>query len=49
MVLITVSCKASNHIEDSVNKFDRRDVLFGLGGLYGVATLSGNDIGLAAD
>uniref|UniRef100_A0A0A0LV27 Tyrosinase copper-binding domain-containing protein n=1 Tax=Cucumis sativus TaxID=3659 RepID=A0A0A0LV27_CUCSA len=44
-----VSCKASNHIEDSVNKFDRRDVLFGLGGLYGVATLSGNDIGLAAD
>ncbi|XP_050935854.1 polyphenol oxidase latent form, chloroplastic-like [Cucumis melo] len=44
-----VSCKASNNGEDSVNKFDRRDMLFGLGNLYGVATLSGKDIALADD
>lgn len=33
----------------SVNKFDRRDVLFGLGGLYGVASLSGGDRFALAD
>ncbi|KAE8731002.1 Polyphenol oxidase [Hibiscus syriacus] len=33
-----VSCKATNG--DNQNKFDRRDVLLGLGGLYGAATLN---------
>lgn len=34
---------------DSQIKFDRRDVLFGLGGLYGVTTLGSNKFALAAD
>ncbi|KAK8489026.1 hypothetical protein V6N13_130284 [Hibiscus sabdariffa] len=33
-----VSCKVTN--DDHQNKFDRRDVLLGLSGLYGVATLN---------
>ncbi|XP_022994369.1 polyphenol oxidase, chloroplastic-like [Cucurbita maxima] len=33
-----VPCRASNG--DSTSKFDRRDVLFGLGGLYGAAALT---------
>ncbi|KAK8335916.1 hypothetical protein V6Z11_A09G088300 [Gossypium hirsutum] len=33
-----VSCKATNG--DDQNKFDRRDILLGLGGLYGVSSLN---------
>ncbi|KAA0056962.1 polyphenol oxidase I [Cucumis melo var. makuwa] len=44
VVVNYVSCKAasSNNGEDSVSKFDRREVLFGLGGLYGVVTATGS-------
>lgn len=35
-----VSCKAKNGDHQNLNKIDRRDVLIGLGGLYGAASLS---------
>ncbi|KAJ0081628.1 hypothetical protein Patl1_10812 [Pistacia atlantica] len=54
----SVSCKAINGDQNpipsskdgvtSVNKFDRRDVLLGLGGLYGVANLSSDPFALAS-
>ncbi|XP_031259981.1 polyphenol oxidase, chloroplastic-like [Pistacia vera] len=54
----SVSCTATNGDQNpipsskdgvtSVNKFDRRDVLLGLGGLYGVANLSSDPFALAS-
>ncbi|KMT04307.1 hypothetical protein BVRB_8g183820 [Beta vulgaris subsp. vulgaris] len=43
-----ISCKAANN--DESNKFDRRNLLIGLGGLYGAATtVTGANATLAAD
>src|SRR5574340_436864 len=44
-----VSCTASNGGQDPSpdNKFDRRDMLVGLGGLYGASTLSSNSLAFA--
>ncbi|XVF87526.1 hypothetical protein PTKIN_Ptkin18bG0127200 [Pterospermum kingtungense] len=43
-----VSCKATNNGDQNLNKFDRRDVLIGLGGLYGAASLSHDPFAMAA-
>ncbi|OMO76491.1 Tyrosinase [Corchorus capsularis] len=52
---VAVSCKATNNgnqqnptpskknAESALNRFDRRDVLIGLGGLYGATNLAGGD------
>ncbi|XWS15711.1 hypothetical protein CRYUN_Cryun34aG0025400 [Craigia yunnanensis] len=42
-----ISCKATNS-DQNPNKFDRRDVLIGLGGIYGAASLSHDPFALAA-
>ncbi|XWS38492.1 hypothetical protein CRYUN_Cryun19dG0135800 [Craigia yunnanensis] len=42
-----ISCKARNS-DQNANKFDRRDVLIGLGGLYGAASLSHDPFAQAA-
>ncbi|KMT04311.1 hypothetical protein BVRB_8g183860 [Beta vulgaris subsp. vulgaris] len=45
---VNISCKAANN--DKSNKFDRRNLLIGLGGLYGAATtLTGANATLAAE
>ncbi|KAK6283754.1 hypothetical protein POUND7_002706 [Theobroma cacao] len=46
-----VSCKATNNGskgDSSLNRFDRRDLLIGLGGLYGATNLSNDPFALAA-
>ncbi|XVF25844.1 hypothetical protein REPUB_Repub13aG0248900 [Reevesia pubescens] len=47
-----VSCKATNgnqnNGDSTLNRFDRRDVLVGLGGLYGAANLGNDPFALAA-
>ncbi|XVE87999.1 hypothetical protein DITRI_Ditri19aG0033400 [Diplodiscus trichospermus] len=48
-----VSCKATNGSskndgDASLNRFDRRDVLIGLGGLYGATNLTNDPLALAA-
>ncbi|XVE80474.1 hypothetical protein DITRI_Ditri14bG0142600 [Diplodiscus trichospermus] len=48
-----VSCKATNgssknNGDASLNRFDRRDVLIGLGGLYGATNLASDPFALAA-
>ncbi|XVF25845.1 hypothetical protein REPUB_Repub13aG0249000 [Reevesia pubescens] len=47
-----VSCKATNgnqnNGESSLNRFDRRDVLIGLGGLYGATNLANDPFALAS-
>lgn len=41
-----ISCKSTNH--DHESKFDRRDILIGLGGLYGATTLAASPFAFAA-
>lgn len=41
-----ISCKSTNHDQES--KFDRRDILIGLGGLYGATTLAASPFAFAA-
>ncbi|GMI72804.1 hypothetical protein HRI_000949700 [Hibiscus trionum] len=43
-----VSCKASNEHSSSPNRFDRRDVLLGLGSVYGATNLVSDPFALAA-
>ncbi|KAF3451518.1 hypothetical protein FNV43_RR07613 [Rhamnella rubrinervis] len=43
-----VSCKANGDDQSPLGKFDRRDVLIGLGGLYGVSGLSSDSFSIAA-
>ncbi|KAL7088903.1 hypothetical protein ACP275_13G156600 [Erythranthe tilingii] len=44
-----ISCKSTNnHDQEPAGKFDRRDVLIGLGGLYGATTFSTSPFAFAA-
>ncbi|KAH7545959.1 hypothetical protein FEM48_Zijuj01G0149500 [Ziziphus jujuba var. spinosa] len=43
-----VSCKATKGDQSPLGKFDRRNVLIGLGGLYGVNGLGSNSFSIAA-
>ncbi|XVF40539.1 hypothetical protein PTKIN_Ptkin01aG0121900 [Pterospermum kingtungense] len=50
---VVVSCKATNgssknNEDSSLNRFDRRDLLIGLGGLYGATNLANDPFALAA-